>query len=414
MSAAIPARDECIQWDIDDPLAEYRTQFYLPNGLIYLDGNSLGALPRTTAQRVQNVISQEWGIDLISSWNKHAWFDLPVRVGAAIAPIIGAQTHEVIACDSTSINLFKLLSGALQLQGRRRKIISERDNFPTDLYIMQGIVELFGDRYELCLCDKIELTQTIDQDTAVVVLTHVDYRSGEILDMAELTDCAHQQGALILWDLAHSAGALPVHLNRCQVDLAVGCGYKYLNGGPGAPAFLYVAESLLNTLPAVLSGWMGHAAPFDFASQYQPAAGIRRFSCGTPPILGLAALAEGLRLLQQTDIQAIRAKSQRLGDLFLTLTQAWMPDEFTVACPRDRQQRGSQVALVHDQGYAIVRALIAHGVVGDFRAPNILRFGFAPLYLRYVDIWDTVHRLHEVMVNKSWDRPEYQTRATVT
>ena len=407
-------RADCRQWDKDDPLAVFRDQFELPPDVIYLDGNSLGALPRTTLAQVTNTVEQQWGQDLIRSWNQHDWINWPVTIGAAIAPIIGAQAHEVIVCDSTSINLFKLLSAALKLQSNRYKIVSERNNFPTDLYIMQGITELFDGRVQLQLCEKHELLDAIDEETAVVALTHVDYRSGEVFDMAGITRHTHARGGLILWDLAHSAGALPVELNACEVDLAIGCGYKYLNGGPGAPAFLYVTDRLLDKLPAVLTGWMGHAVPFDFSVNYQPDSSIRRFTCGTPPILSMAALAEGVKLMTQADMRSIREKSQRLGDLFLDLVEAWLPGQFEIACPRDHNRRGSQISLAHEQGYAIIQALIAAGVIGDFRAPNILRFGFTPLYLRYIDIWDAVERLRNIMQTRAWDKPEFKTQAQVT
>lgn len=412
----IPTRNDCEQWDEADPLASFRERFVLPDHVIYLDGNSLGALPKATVTQLKNTVEQQWGRDLISSWNQHDWINWPLQIGAAIAPVIGAKAHEVLVCDSTSINLFKLISAALKLQlpSNRYKIVSERNNFPTDLYIMQGIAELFDTAVELQLCEKHELLNAIDDHTAIVALTHVDYRSGEVSDMAAITRHTHEQGGLMLWDLAHSAGALPVELNRCEVDLAVGCGYKYLNGGPGAPAFLYVAERWQDHLPAILSGWMGHAAPFDFALDYQPDNGIRRFSCGTPPIISMAALAEGVQLMTQADLQTVRQKSQRLGDLFLDLVEAWLPEHFDIVCPRDCNQRGSQISLAHDEGYAIVQALIAHGVIGDFRAPNILRFGFAPLYLRYVDIWDAVETLRQIIFNRTWDDARFKTRAQVT
>jgi kynureninase len=410
----LPTRADCEQWDHDDPLAAFRERFVLPDGVIYLDGNSLGALPKDSVESIAATVSEQWGQSLIRSWNEHDWINLPEHIGALIAPLIGARPHEVIACDSTSVNLFKLLCAALKQQPGRSKIISERDNFPTDLYIMQGITQLFDGRVQLQLCEKHELGEAIDEDTAVVALTHVDYRSGEVFDMEAITRRAHQQGALMLWDLAHSAGALPVELNRCEVDLAIGCGYKYLNGGPGAPAFLYVAEHLLDSLPSLMTGWMGHAAPFDFAVQYRPDSGIRRFTCGTPQILGMVALAGGVQLMAQADIHAIRHKSRHLGDLFLELLEHRLTGRFDIVCPRDSKHRGSQVSLAHAQGYAIMQALIAAGVIGDFRAPNILRFGFTPLYLRYIDIWDAIDRLHDIMLHNSWDRPEFKTRAQVT
>ena len=421
-SSTTPSRSDCISWDQNDVLMPMRDQFTLPPETIYLDGNSLGALPKTTAEQIQITVEQHWGRDLITSWNSHDWINLPQRISTLIAPLIGAKPEQVIACDSTSINLFKLVTGALKTQAksqaksqsRRTKIISERCNFPTDIYILQGIIELFDGAYQLQLCDRDELAAAIDQETAIVVLTHVDYRSGELWNMAELTHIAHQQGALIVWDLAHSAGAMPLTLNDCGVDLAIGCGYKYLNGGPGAPAFLYVAEHLVDRLPAVLSGWMGHAKPFDFALDYQPDAGIKRFTCGTPSVIGMIALEQGVQLFAQANLAAIRHKSQRLGDLFLDLVLAWLADTLTIACPTDSNKRGSQVSLSHPQGYAIMQALIDRGIIGDFRTPDILRFGFAPLYVRYVDIWDTVAQLRDIMTTRAWDQPQFKVRAQVT
>src|SRR5690606_29149439 len=309
-------RDDCVARDRDDPLAKFRDRFHLPEGVIYLDGNSLGALPRVAAERMRAVVEQEWGRDLIRSWNIHGWIDLPRRAGNKIARLIGAEPGEVIVADSTSVNLFKLLAAALRLRPGRTVIVSERDNFPTDLYVAQGLIDLLGAGHELRLIDRPEdAIDAIDEDVAVVSLTHVNYRTGRIHPMRDLTAAAHRAGALMLWDLCHSAGALPVELGACEADLAVGCGYKYLNGGPGAPAFLYVAERLQDDIRPPLSGWMGHEAPFAFDVDYRPAPGIARNLCGTPAILSLTALDAGLDVLLDADMNEVRAKSLALGDL---------------------------------------------------------------------------------------------------
>ncbi|MCB0217541.1 MAG: kynureninase [Chloroflexi bacterium] len=405
--------------DAQDPLAFARERFGLPNGLIYLDGNSLGPLPRHLPERLRTVIQEEWGRGLIGSWNDAGWIDLPGRLGDRIAELVGAEAGEIIVADSTSINLFKLLAGAVRLRPERRVIVTERSNFPTDLYVAEGLASLLGDSVALRFVDGEVTPESVraaaGDDCAVVMLTQVDYRSGRLLDMAEITAAAHAAGALMLWDLAHSAGALPVELGVCDVDLAVGCGYKYLNGGPGAPAFLYVARRLQPHLPATLSGWLGHARPFDFDPDYRPAPGIRRQLCGTPAILSMAALDAALDVWEDVDRDGLRRKSQALGQLFIGLVEAHGPvDGLVLASPRDPDMRGSQVAWRHPEGFAVMQALIARGVVGDFRAPDILRFGFAALYLRYVDVWDAVAQLMEVLRTGGWDRPEFRRRGSVT
>lgn len=433
MSAtALASRDACAALDRDDPLASQRLQFYLPEGVLYLDGNSLGALPRAVPERLRQVVEQQWARDLIRSWNQHGWIDLARRTGDKIAPLVGARPGQVMVADSTSVNLFKLLAAALDLQTRERPgrtvLLSERGNFPSDLYIMQGLSRLLGEqrcRVHLIDADSSghppsgeSLRAALDEHrdaVAVVALTHVDFKTGGLHDMQAVTAAVHDAGGLMLWDLAHSAGALPVELDACDVDLAVGCGYKYLNGGPGAPAFLYVAERLQPQVQSPLSGWLGHEAPFAFDLDYRPADGIQRFICGTPPILSLAALDTALDVWDGVDLHAVRQKSMRLGDLFLRLVAERCADfDFETACPADAEQRGSQVCLRHPEGYAIVQALIARGVIGDFRAPDVLRFGFAPLYLRYVDIWDAVEALRQVMVEEEWRRDEFQQQAAVT
>ena len=400
--------------DAADPLRGFRDRFALPDGVIYLDGNSLGALPRATAPRLAELVRAEWGRDLITSWNKHGWIDLPVRVGDKIARLIGAAPGEVVVADSTSVSLFKLLSAALDLVPGRTVVLSDRGNFPTDLYIAQGLVAARGGDFSLRVVDETAVVDAIDPRTAVVMLTQVNYRSGRLHDLAAVTAAARRAGAVMLWDLSHSAGAMPIALDAVGADLAVGCGYKYLNGGPGAPAFLYIARRHQARVRPPLSGWMGHEAPFAFDLDYRPAAGIARNLCGTPPILSLAALEVGVDLMLEADLAQVRAKSMALGARFAELVEARCPGAFALASPRDPVERGSQICLRHAHGYAIVQALIARGVIGDFRAPDILRFGFAPLYLRYVDVWDAVEQLADIMATGAWDAPQFRTRAAVT
>jgi kynureninase len=400
--------------DAADPLAGFRERFAIPDGVIYLDGNSLGCLPRATAPRLAQVVTEEWGRDLIRSWNTHGWIDLPERLGDKIGRLVGAAPGQVIAADSTSVNLFKLLAAALALRPERRVILSDVSNFPTDLYVAQGLIELLSHRHELRLAPFDRVAEALDDEVAVVMLTEVDYRSGAIHDMAAITAAAHRAGALALWDLSHSAGVLPVRLDACGADLAVGCGYKYLNGGPGAPAFLYVAARHQAAARQPLTGWMGHASPFAFDLDYRPAEGIRRQLCGTPVILGLAALAVGVDLALEANMAAVRAKAMALTEGFREAVEALCPGTFALASPRDPARRGSQICLRHPEGYAIVQALIARGVIGDFRAPDILRFGMAPLYLRHVEMWDAAAALAEVMREEAWREPRFRERAKVT
>jgi kynureninase len=409
------ARVDLAHQDAADPLAAARDSFVLPDGVIYLDGNSLGALPRATPQRLTEAAVAQWGRDLIKSWNLHGWIDLPRRIGDKIAGLIGAGPGEVVVADSTSVNLFKALAAALRLNPNRSVIVSERDNFPTDLYIAQGLIALLGGRHTLHLVDASEIVDAIDDDTAVVMLTHVNYGSGAMHDMARITEAAHARGALMLWDLAHSAGAVPVDLNGCGADFAVGCGYKYLNGGPGAPAFIWVAHKHQNRFEQPLSGWLGHVSPFSFERSYRPAPGIGRYICGTPPVLSMVALDAGIDLMLGMDIVAIRRKSVAMTDTFIRLVEQECAGlGLSLLSPRDSARRGSQICLRHAEAYPIMQALIARGVIGDVRAPDILRFGFAPLYLRFVDLWDAVAILKEILVAKSWDRPEFRVRAAVT
>ena len=400
--------------DARDPLAGFRSRFRLPDGMIYLDGNSLGALPVATPQRMAAAVEREWGSDLIASWNVHDWIGASRRVGDKIARLVGASAGEVVVADSTSVNLFKLLAAALERQAGRRTILSEPGNFPTDLYIAEGVVRLFPQsRLRTVAAD--EIIAAIDQDTAVVMLTHVHYKSGRRLDMAAITAAAHAKGALALWDLSHSVGAVPVDLDGCGADLAVGCGYKYLNGGPGAPAFLFVAHRLQGALRSPLTGWMGHARPFDFSDDYAPSAGIDQFTCGTPSILGLTALEVGVDLMLEAEPDAIAAKAAALGDLFIREVETGCAGSgLTLASSRSAAGRGSHVSFAHPQAYPICRALIDRGVVGDFRAPALLRFGFTPLYTRFGDVWAASQVLAGVMATRAWDQDAYRERARVT
>jgi len=411
-----PSRDECLALDRADPLGRCRDDFALPPGVVYLDGNSLGALPKTALHRLDEVARVEWGRDLITSWNKHGWIDLPRRVGGKIARLIGAEADEVIVADSTSINLFKVLYAALDLRKERRTILSERANFPTDLYTVEGLIRTLGGRHRLRLVEPADLPTALNDDTAVVMLTQVNYRTGALHDLQAVTAAAQTAGALMVWDLAHSAGAVRVDLNAAHADFAVGCGYKYLNGGPGAPAFLYAARRHHAAFNQPLTGWLGHADPFAFEPSYRPAPGLGRALCGTPPVLSLAALEAGVDGVLAADLQALRAKSMALGDLFIAAVEGQGGQRLglTLASPRNAAERGSQVSFRHAQGYPVMQALIARSVIGDFRAPDILRFGFAPLYVRYVDAWDAAHALIDILETQAWDRPEFKRRSAVT
>jgi kynureninase len=400
--------------DRADVLRPFRERFALPEGVIYLDGNSLGALPRATPERIARLIEAEWGQDLIRSWTRHGWIDLQHRVGDKIGRLIGARPGETIVADSTSVNLYKLLAAALKLRPERRVILSEPGNFPTDLYIAEGLIAETG-RHALRLAEPEALEDSLDADVAILLLTHVDYRSGRMHDMARLTRRAHEAGALVLWDLSHSTGAVPVDLGTAQADLAVGCGYKYLNGGPGAPGYLFIAERWQAEIAPPLTGWLGHARPFGFEPGYEPAAGITRAVTGTPPILSLAALEIGVDLALEAPIEALRAKSIRQFDLFAALVeQELAPWEFRIVSPRDAAQRGSQIGLEHARAWPIMQALIQCRVIGDYRAPDVMRFGFTPLYLGFAELWDAVAAIKEIMANGAWDRPEHHARAKVT
>ena len=415
-------RDDALALDADDPLAALRNQFALPEGVIYLDGNSLGVLPRATAARVQQVVAEEWGQGLIRSWNDAGWIDLPQRIGDKIARLVGAGAGELVVADSTSVNLFKVLSAALAIARadapQRRIILSERSNFPTDLYIAESLAQQQG--FTLQLADADDLPGRLDAEIAVLMLTHVNYRSGRMHDMAALTAAARAVGALTVWDLAHSAGAVPVDLHGGGADFAVGCGYKYLNGGPGAPAFVWVHPRHAERFWQPLAGWMGHAAPFEFSPGYRPAPGIARYLCGTPALLSMAALECGVDTVLAAGplggMAALRAKSLALTRSFAELVAARCGGHgLELVSPRDDTARGSQVCLAHaGMAYPLVQALIARGVIGDFRAPDVLRFGFTPLYLRFVDVWDAVEHLRQVLQSGEWREARFHQRGAVT
>lgn len=406
-------RSDLVALDRTDPLAELRDRFALPEETIYLDGNSLGALPKATPARVGRVVSHEWGQSLIRAWDGHDWIGMPLGIGEKIGRLIGAAPQSTVVADSTSVNLFKLLSAALTLQSGRNVILTEAGNFPTDLYIADGLTTLLRRDHLLRAVD--DPMAGLGPDVAVLMLTHVNYRTGAMHDMAVLTRAAHAAGALVLWDLSHSVGAVPLRLAADDVDFAVGCGYKYLNGGPGAPAFLSVAPRLQATLRMPLTGWLGHAEPFAFAPNYRPAEGIARAIVGTPPVLSLAALEVGVDLLAEAPMAVLRDKSLRLTGLLMDLiAQECAGCGFEALTPREPERRGSQVSFAHPDGYAIMQALIARGVIGDFRAPDVLRFGLAPLYVRFVDIWDAVAALRAVTRSGEWREERFAVRRSIT
>jgi kynureninase len=424
---------DCQKLDAADPLRTLRELFFIPEGVIYLDGNSLGVMPKAAPTRATEVVNQEWGQGLIRSWNTAGWFNLPQRLGNQIAPLIGAGPDQVVVTDSTSINLFKVLSAALTIAQQdapqRRVVVSERSNFPTDLYIAEGLCKEHG--YTLQLVEPEDITAALTDQVAVLMLTHVNYRTGAMHDMAAITVAAHQAGALTVWDLAHSAGAVPVDLVGAGADFSIGCGYKYLNGGPGAPAFVWVNAQHANRFWQPLSGWWGHASPFAFTADYQPASGITRYLCGTQPIVSLSLLECGLNGFKAAQalggMAALRTKSLALTDLFIELVeQTCQGFGLGLATPRAHAQRGSQVCLTrehsaHGSGaFAIVQALIARGVIGDFRAgdggvhKDILRFGFTPLYIGFEDVWTAVEHLRQVLQTREWQRPEFNQKHAVT
>ena len=398
---------------VDDLFQRTQAMFDLPKGVVYLDGNSLGAMPRSARDRVGRELDESWRRDLIRAWNSAGWIDLPARVGDRIGALIGAPKGSVVAGDSTSINLFKALTAALELAEPRRVILSDSGNFPTDLYVAEGVCRLLARRHELKIVDPEAVDGAIDERVAVLMLTEVDYRTGRRHDMRSLTKKAQACGAVVIWDLAHSAGALPVDMVGCGAEFAVGCGYKYLNGGPGAPAFIYVRPDLQPRIAPALSGWMGHAAPFAFELGYRPAPTIDRMRAGTPPILSMAALDAALDVFDGVDMLAVRERSMALCEDFIRRIEAARP-ELRLASPRDPARRGSQVSFRFGDGYAVMQALIARGVIGDFRAPDVMRFGFAPLYIGFAEVEAAARLVVEVLRDRLWDRPEYHARNKVT
>jgi len=391
------SRTECELRDASDALARIRLRFQLKPGLIYMDGNSLGALTHDSASRTRAMIEDEWGPDLIRSWNIHGWFDLPHRLGAKIAPLIGVAADEVLVADSTSVNLFKLASAAMMIRGDRHRIVTESGNFPSDIYVLQGLAALSGASIEIVAVPRSEVIDCIDESTFLVVLTHVHFKTAELFDLPAITRRAHAAGARILWDLSHSVGALELDLHASQADFAIGCTYKYLNGGPGAPAFMYVRRDLQDAVKPGLAAWMGHAAPFDFTDDYDPAPGMARYRSGTPSLIAFAALEGALAVWDGIVLRDVQRKSEELSDLFIARVEALSSLQLSLASPRAAAQRGSHIALAHPQGYELMQALIERGVIGDFRAPDIIRFAFTPLYLRYVDVWDAAVILGEVL-----------------
>ncbi len=408
----MPDRDRCVALDRDDPLAGRRDRFDLPAGVIYLAGNSLGPPSADAPERLARFAREQWGAHLVGGWTADGWIELPRRLGARIAPLVGADADEVVVCDSTSVNLFKLLHAACDLRPDRPVIAAAADDFPTDRYLVDAVAAQRGRTVRRL--DPLRVTAAELADSAVLVCSHVHYRTGRLYDMRSLTAAAHAGGALALWDVSHSVGALPLQLDVCAVDLAVGCTYKFLNGGPGAPALAFVARHAQEAMANPIAGWLGHAEPFAFAPAYRPAAGVGRLVAGTPDVAAMVCLDTALDVFDELDLAAARAKATALTDLFVQLIRGRLGDAFAVVSPREAQMRGSQVSLAHRDAYPIVQALIARGVVGDFRAPDVLRFGFAPLYLRHVDVFDAVSALADVMRAEDWRNPRYTRRAAVT
>ena len=406
-----------VEFDACDPLASFAEKFDLPNGLIYLDGNSLGAMPKTVPGYLENEIKEGWAKGLIRSWNGKGWHNMPLTLGNRLAPMMGAEAGEVLLVDSTSLNLFKTLVAAIKMRPGRSNVVSEKGNFPSDVHIMHGVLDNFFPQINLVLAEANDedILSCITTETAVVTLTHVNYKTGEIRNMARITKVAHEMGALVIWDLAHTLGALPVDLNACKVDFAVGCSYKYLNGGHGAPAYLFVAARHLKEAQNTLTGWQGHAKPFDFEIDYEPAESVEKFRCGTPAIFSYLALEKSLDIFDLVNFAELREKSKNLTQLFITLIEHTCAGfGLELYSPRDSEKRGSHVSLTHVHGWEIMQALISRDVIGDFRAPNILRFGFTPLYTSYVDVWHSVNILHDILDKESWKDSAFSVRALVT
>ena len=393
--------------------AKTRSLFHIPEGVIYLDGNSLGPLPLAAPERIARTLRQEWGEQLIRAWNQSDWMGLPTTLGDRLGRLIGAAPGTVVLGDTLSVKVFQALATALPFAPGRKVILSDTGNFPSDLYMAQGLIGMLGERYQLRLVEPEEVEAAITDEIAVLMLTQVDYRTGRVHDMAALTARAHEVGAVTLWDLAHSAGALQVDLTGCRADFAVGCTYKFLNAGPGAPAFIYVAPHLIRDARPVLAGWLGHSAPFEFVPSYEPAPGIERMRAGTPPVIALACLEAALDVWDQVDLNDVRRASLDLADLLIAGVEARCP-ELRMVGPRERMQRGSQVSFAHPHGYAVMQALIERGVIGDFRAPDLIRFGITPLYIGEAEIWGAILILAEILEKRTWDQPRFHQKARVT
>jgi kynureninase len=414
-SASTDSRDACVARDSGDPLRDLRDRFTIPDGVIYLDGNSLGPMPRAAASVLNRTIEQEWGHGLIGSWNSAGWFDMPVRLGDRLGALLGAAPGQTVVCDTTSINLFKAIHAAIGLRPDRDVVVAEEASFPTDLYIIEGAMKSAGRPMQRRLAgtDGPSIEALLDEKVAVVVLSHVNYRTGELLDIESVTKRIHDAGALVVWDVCHSVGVIELAFDRHAVDFAVGCTYKYLNGGPGSPAFICVANAHQAAARHPLSGWWGHAAPFAFDRDFQPDAGIKRFLCGTQPIISLRGVDVALSTLDGVELAALRERSLALTELFIARVAALLPD-MDIVTPRQPALRGSQVSIAFDKGYAVVQAMIERGVIGDFRAPDIMRFGFAPLYLRFQDVWDAAEILAECIQAEVWRDPRFNRRLAVT
>ncbi|KGJ99157.1 kynureninase [Thalassotalea sp. ND16A] len=409
-------REYCLQLDKQDQLASFRNEFSLPEHDIYMSGNSLGAMPKKAMSKVEEVVLDQWGTSLIKSWNIHGWFTLSQTIGDKLATTIGADAGEVVVTDATGINVFKVIAAALTLNPDRKKIVMEGSNFPTDNYTAQGLVKLLGNKHELVFAETEQgILDAIDDSVAVVCLTQVHYKTGRLLNMKAITEKTQQCGAISVWDLCHSGGALPIDLNACNVDFAIGCTYKYYNGGPGSPAFVFCAKRHQGKALQPLTGWYSHAAPFAFEQDYRPANNINQMLSGTQAILSLALSEIGIDISARVDAQALREKSLNMSDLFIQLVaQECGEFGFKLITPKERERRGSQVAMSHEDGYAIVQALIGSGVMGDFRAPDTLRFGLTPLYLRFVDVWDAVARLKVIMQEQTYKQAEFNQKHAVT
>ena len=414
-SASMASREACVARDCADPLRGIRDRFVLPEGLIYLDGNSLGPMPRAAAGILNRTIEQEWGQDLIRSWNSAGWFDMPVRLGDRVGALLGAASGQTVVCDTTSINLYKAIHAAIGLRPDRGVVIAEAESFPTDLYIIEGAIKSAGRpmKRRLIGADGASVEALLDRNVAVAVISHVNYRTGELLDMAAITRQIHDAGALVVWDLCHSIGVVEIGFDRDAVDFAVGCTYKYLNGGPGSPAFISVAKTHQATAQHPLSGWWGHAAPFAFDRDFRPDTGIKRFLCGTQPIISLRGVDVALDAMEGADMAALRQKSLALTALFMARVSALLPG-LDIVTPRQPSLRGSQVGISFDRGYAVIQAMIDRGVIGDFRAPDLMRFGFAPLYVRFADVWDAAEILADCIKAEVWRDPRFSRQFDVT